>query len=660
MPNLIYTLQNEIKIWIQKNILFIKEAGKKTSERWNGLVYDPNGSYQWVGDYLKSDYQFEAVNTVKKDDLFAPRPPQLDLPTANWLIVIPAIASGETARLCIEYVSRKPATNILLLCFMDRMDPFHESFFSGISKYRDSNLRISFFLDFPIGAFEPKPSSCPLCAELESLKSIYSRICEIYKAENEIVRAIESKISASKAYSLSYDAIKSDTSKPTSNNDIERAYLRSLYEKADYSIDTRRKLKNIIENNVDSLDRFLEVVSLERNNRIFKESEIERRLYRSFPLLKQRLYEILEKENPPFQIGKFVGAIIHLIPNALSGYANDILIKYVNNFRDIQEICIGILLLNIFPSQHSDILAFCRQNEKTSAHKIILQTLTILESFMKTDEEDYNRSVFNYAKLWAMLERSGYFFDNLKAIYNITQGFTDNFQELKLKIENLILGWKSEVSKSISAIMDTPVWQRLSYRRPEIGIIISNLDKSLAEIDLIYKSISSETNLSSHLKDTIKLIIERIYKLKTLLSNHINELFINPVLTDVTNLPSEIYSRDGEKLIVYKNIDQYIERTFCDFDDLNEVCSQITANWIKHKNVSIKGSSVWLNIYKEDEYTVMEFKDDIEGDFDLTSKGGLKMVQDFCKPYGCVLKTDQSIEEGTKSIKLYLRTTIGV
>jgi hypothetical protein len=623
LPRLIYSLEKEIKDWIQKNIGFINKVSTYSAKSWNGLVYDPNTSYEWVSDYLTSDPLFNNVDLVKKDDLLAPRPPQPDSKVVNWIIILPAIASGETARLCIEYVSRKFAKNILLLSFMARMDPYHRSFFSGIRKYRDSKLRVSFFLDFPIGAFEKKAKSCPLCTEVYTLENLLSNTKEKFTENNKITLAIESKLSASRPYTLTYASLKDDISKPISENDIERADIRALYEQSNYSINTRRLLKAKLEKEMKSVDRLLEIISIERHNPIFIESELERRLYRAHPLLKSRLHKIMDGEKPPFPIGRFIGAMIHLIPNAFAGKANEILKRFITSYRDIEEICIGILLLRIYPSQKEDIMTLCRKQRHSYVNNIILETLELLEFFSDRENKDYDQSIKHFAKLWARLERSGYFFDNIKALYNLSKDQKLDMAELKSKIDNLNIGWKSEVSKSISAIMSTPVWLRISYRRPEIGEIISNLDKYVAELDLICKSINFNQPPSRHIGNLIRQNIEQIFYMKTKLSKHINNLFINPVLCEVTNLPNEIYSVDGAKLEVEMEIDQYVHRTFCDLEDLNEVCSQITANWKKHKRLDKKGSKVWFKICRKEKYTCLEFKDDIEGDFDLTSEGGL-------------------------------------
>ena len=115
-------------------------------EPWHSLVYDPDHSLTWLQEELPRLPQRPSVHFVTRAQLNAPIPPQENR-RGHWVVMLPAVASGDTARRCIELASRYAPRSILVLCVVSRMEPQHLSFMMQIERYRGAVLRFARFLN---------------------------------------------------------------------------------------------------------------------------------------------------------------------------------------------------------------------------------------------------------------------------------------------------------------------------------------------------------------------------------------------------------------------------------------------------------------------------------------------------------------------------------
>ena len=378
LPRLLDAYQLEIKNWIRSQVDFFSKTSAKEEEKWEAFTYNPRGNLTWtekVIDLLPSNF----TNTIlTKEDLLAPLPPiELASNDCHALIFLPAIASGETARLCIEYVSRKKPSIILVLCFMSRMDPYHRTFFSGINKYRDASLHFSFFLDLTIGSYNNE-TVCPMCDEARALKNVLN-VMQNKTSDSQLniytlINLLKNKISSQQEIELEYSSSGFLVGSNLSQRDVNRAYIRALYEGAERDIPgARKQLNKILNDDLNNIDIFLEIFSFEKNSPMFMFEELDQRLYRSLHLVINRAHDILNDSTPPFPVGKYIGSIVSLIPHSFIGKYCDLVKRYLTSSRDLQEIVINLILQKIHPTLTDDIFRICRENNLRNTECLLLE-----------------------------------------------------------------------------------------------------------------------------------------------------------------------------------------------------------------------------------------------------------------------------------------------
>lgn len=652
IPRLFETLRSEIKTWMKNQVEFIETTSPEQNHPWSAYIYNPKGNLTWSENAIDLLPDMSSVDVITKEQLYAPKPPSQAKSNKNILILLPAIASGETARLCIEFASREQPSNILLLCFMSRMDPHHQTFFSGITVYRNSQLHVAFFLDFPIGAYERLNGSCPLCRDLEMHEHSLKMVDE---NANLLTNALKEKIAIIKPTILHYGEKGMLVRNTITKSDIERAYIRALYGSSIYNLKNRYELNNLLDRSDHYIDIFLEILSLEYLSNIFEEKLLKKIFYKVLPKILNRLHKILDEESPPFPVGRFTNALIHLVPNAFVGTAINLVQRFASSYRDIEAICLALIRINIKPNMSTDIISYCRIKNYLNTGNLLQETLDFLSIINDKENTSSKQSVIILAELWSRLSRSSYF-ESIDKVRNILTNAPCDYSDVKSNMDYLLYGWKSEITKLISKIFIAPIWRHLAERKPDIGQGLTLLDKYIVYLDHYWKNIEGNQTLNE--KETAELLerVTQIISIKTKLSESIYSLFINPCLCEASVLPEKLIAHDGSRLNFTKEIDQYVPRVFCDMSDLNQLCSQITINWQKHAQIGNKPEyEVWFKIYTLESFVCLEFGDNIEGDFNFRSEGGLRIVKEVCSAYGCKIDTNNHSGD-TKSIKILLPT----
>lgn len=697
LPKLTRTLSKQIKVWVKNHVDHIEKQshGDKSDKN---IIYDEwrvllcNTEIKWIETFLNDLLPNVKIDHITKEKLLAPDIPfnddnrredieasgildinskkqvdsDLKIKKRNILIIHSAIASGETARLSIEFASRKNPDNIVLLFFMARMDPYHRNFFDGIVKYRNSLISFGIFLDFPIASFPLNSRTCPMCAEIDYLDELMQLIPDFLKKDKPTIQiAIQEKISANKAIVLEYGEEKDNINKKLSDHSMYRAYYRALYEGSKYDIHMRDKLYEELIQDKESIDRFLEVVSYERLNPIFNENEIEWRLtnsqsYTVFPLLKERLYEILESEGPPFQIGRIVGALIHLIPESFVTKSINLMQRFINYYTDICEICIGLILINTLPLEIDDFLSYCRQNKHPKTEILFSETRDVISKRNKKNIDDSNNTILTITLLQHELLYSGNFSSSSETLSQIASKADKNFnmERLKAIVNRLCNGWKRDISPLISKLNRYNMWTDLKQRHTEIVNRLDELDSYVVKLSKQIEAINVQK-----LKDTGHQIVQEIYErginidsLRRSIGVSIEEeLSFNFDNHFLLKFPDHIIANNGSEIKVFKEIDYDLHSVFCNENELTEIINEVIKNWKQHKKDS-KDAVCSVKIYKKDNFVCLEFADNIPGDFSLDGMGGIRMTKDFCNSYGCELIHDKPNQDNVKILRILFQT----
>ncbi|MEW6685568.1 MAG: hypothetical protein AB1393_05110 [Candidatus Edwardsbacteria bacterium] len=684
IPKLMNALKSDIEAWIWNHILFIekqshgqKQESDYVTDEWHIMLCNPE--IKWLETVLNNLLPNAKVEYVEREKLLKPDIPlnkdilinrSSNEKKKNWLIIQSAIASGETSRLSVEFVSRKAPDNILLLCFVARMDPYHRSFFDGIQRYRNAFLHFGIFLDFPIGAYPIIGGNCPMCTvnkRLDELQNLASQM--LLDQESEIEIAIKEKISENKPIVLEYGDGKDNIRKKLSDHSMNRAYLRALYEGTMYDNESRELLYDELNKSNDLKDRFIEVISVERLSTIFTEDEIERRLKKSatktsFPLIKNRLYEILEQETPPFQIGRVIGAIIHLIPQVFIAKAINMMKRFINSYTDIKEICIGLLLINALPLEIDDFRAFCRQNNYPKSGKLFSETIDIIKKRIKKDTENYIKTISTITSLQHNLRHSGNFSNPSKTFATISaKPQTVSWEQIKDFTERVCIGWKIDISPLISTLHRYSMWSNLTQRHTKFAAKLDELDSYVSKLSKINQTIIDDSLDLSDRQTIIKEICLRSIKIDDLrmeIGEMIEkELYFNFDNNFINEFPNEVVARNGSIIKIAKEIDHSsdLSSVFCNRRGLMEIVSEFIENLKKHKKNHEDGIAC-IKVFQQRDCVCLEFTDNISGDYNLEGIGGIRMTNEFCATYGCTLKHEKPNNQGEKKLIVIFPTPL--
>lgn len=370
-PRLFSALKERITEWISEQVNYIEHTSQREDtsyggqEPWHSLIYNPDQSLSWLQEQLPKLRQHPSVRFVTRAQLHAPPQPQEKDRNirGHWLVVLPAIASGETARRCIEFASRYAPRSILVLCVVSRMEPRHLSFMIQITKYRTAVLRFARFLELSLGACDPGEGTCPSCAEIAELTRLHNQIQEECGEGSELAKALGEKIAANGAVMVEREESGMVVLPPPSRGDLGRSRLRALYEASNLDIGgARRTLNSLLSESKDQIDLFLAIMASERRRQDFSLDELKRRLYKTEEDVRNRAHEILAHERPPFPIGRMVGALIHLRPGTFMESATELISHYAHSIRDVEEICVGLLSIRTNPPGSGMLLGNLRNN----------------------------------------------------------------------------------------------------------------------------------------------------------------------------------------------------------------------------------------------------------------------------------------------------------
>ena len=196
---------------------------------------------------------------------------------------------------------------------------------------------------------------------------------------------------------------------PPFQGPLSRIRLWAFYEAAGFDLGARRALNTLVSESQNPIDEFLEIIAAERHRHDFSFDEVEQRLYKLYNQATQfiytRAYELLASAQPPFQIGRVIGSLICLIPGAFVESATELIRRYARSIRDIEEICIGLLLTRMTPPGSGKLLGDLRSKGHSTTEILFNQTLRMLEHSEKPDENQSDRGVRAVCELWAGLAR---------------------------------------------------------------------------------------------------------------------------------------------------------------------------------------------------------------------------------------------------------------
>lgn len=625
LPQLFAVLRKSIESWIASHLIFISETVPRTDASALALVHSPDGSLDWLPEYLSSHHEISS-SLITDNELAAPIPLAETSRTHLCILITPALASGVTGRQLIEFASRSKPSNILLLSIVCRLEPHELQFMRGIKEYQDSKFWMGIYWELPIKSYRPGPSTCPMCEEHAILRRSFEYSSQKLGNNALFTRLLELKRDSTKPYQLT----SSSSSAPTPESSFELAHMRALLDASDVDIDARRALKRLLLSG--DVDLFLIMVANERANSIFDRDELERRLYVSYPEIHRRASHILEKEAPPYRVDKLIPALTRIAPAQFVASLPSLLRRYITSLPDLGAICIEMVQRGIASLELGNVLDEARVSGHSEAERLIQQALEVLkEKARQENSAEYDDSISKISRLFTICCRSSPFFrECLEQLSSFDSGYRD-VEEVRGLLHDVYRTWRSDVSMRITDATTSHIWKSLMKHDESIANRIGEIDKEVIEMATLREAPDSsfEGLFGLFLSMRANNVIENLQEI----GNTISSFCITPLTEKVDELPLELPLQDGATIRVAKDFQRkdIAVQVFCSKADLDAAVGELIGNWVQHSQ-GISGDAR-IRIFRDEGEIVFMFEDNLPGKFSLESHGGLRIVHDFARSY---------------------------
>lgn len=658
-PALFNSLKNDIINWISKNIKNTIKTSKVENSQLSVRIYNPDDSLTWASEIFKTDFASDDVEFVDDHILLAPKP--ITKSNGHWIVLSPAISSGKTATLLIEYISRYTPDSITYLPVISRMPSYQSNFFSGIRNYRGSSFHYSAFLNYSVESFPVEANTCPHCSTNIIYKNILKDISENLNDSFYLENAIERKLSKNQPIELKINEY-FKFSDEKNEKFVDLAYLRSLYSLGCLNIMVRKELHQVLKKK-GYLDYFLEVISIEYASDNFNINQLEITLYNDFDSVLERAKQLLN-QTPPFDIKIYINAFLILIPEEFISNAETLIKNYLEDINQIESICLGLIELKSEPLDFINLIAKTRDKD---AKNLLISTRNYLQ-YANSPENLQKKVKFadTVSKLWSWFMRSSQFSDCLDDLFDllsdIDSGDTDN---VKSHLNGLLNDWNDRIKIFILQLRKESIeWIYLQSINSNLNNAVNDLIKGILKIELEVSKLNLDTiNKTDFLN--LKSLISTSFNNKRVIACALDSMIMAATNCRIVHLSNEIKINEVISLLLIKEIEPNLGLVYCREEDLNYICDQATQNWEKHFNPSKRKLSVWLKIYKHQNFICYEFGDNFSTEFnndhsagsDIKKAGGLSFVDEKCKKYGGFARTTLLDDKNYKSLRVYLPQT---
>jgi hypothetical protein len=615
-PRVFAALEDHLRAWVKSQIGFVTLGSKP--EEVTFFLYNIDNGLLWLPTFLWELNPGCTIQSVSWDQISAPGP-EAKRQNASYVVILPATESGETARRFAEFASRFGPRKLLILAVVSRLSSYQYNFFTGIYNYRDAEFRVSFFLDLPIRAYLPGPGSCPMCTEVSELERLLG-ITRRRRSAPHLEETLARKIAVAKAQSVELEG--DEIPHVTSQRDSSRAFIRALYEAAEVDHDSRLDLAQSLAR-TEMVDRFLEVISLERRSGHFSRQEIARRLGHSFAVVKQRAAEIVLTAKPPFPIGRLVGALIHLVPREFLLGVASLVDRFALAQRDVEDICIGLLLEGEEPPRLAEAIKRLHELDQEEAFRLMTEALDLLKVLSAPEDAVLQAGVDGLAQFFAGLFRSGYFGDYCRTLGD-SAWRSEMAAGMRGKCEAIIQDWRVRLLEELERAYNSPFWTKVANRH---------------------------ASLADDIFECLWRAVQKINRSRQQLIGILKRLFPEAVGCAPARL-QEITTVDGVSVRVRRDIDWSAPEIFCDLGSMEYAVSQIMSNWMKY---ATRDSELAVKLTQSGQLVNFDFMDSIPGSYDLGSEGGLRVIREICETYGGSLGILEGSPIGRKTLRLSFR-----
>lgn len=630
IANLFLHLRNEIEAWLDATF---ENLGKRRIEKSDLTIFFLDEQRGWENIIVNhiSTKGVAKCEALRREQLFAP-PPDMGANNREKFIwfILPAIASGETTRQCLEYGIQYNPDGIHISIILARMDSTRWLFYQNLTGYRDVKVGIETLNLLPLPAYA-SVGTCPMC-DIEGIVDDISRKAEGYKYLYDIIN-VRSNLFRLKEFSI--DDLKKGTLTTANQFDKERIIMRVMYEEADRNFERRKEFGAALDKD-GAIDIFIEMVGYEFRSLRFSEDIVKRTTYTRYDKIKDRAEQLFQGDN---SVGLSIHALfgIHrLFPDMMSTNLKKMFYNAVIN--DQRQQCEDLIFLALVePERYSYGI---RLVEIEATNEWIKNLIRDVRKYPYWDNVDAGRAVESFFELLWLLRRStewGSGIEDLRAISQIP-----NYTK-----ESIIKTYNVLERHGIKKVQEYLNQLKLLDHRGTDGLWNAikkeggDLDSSCKEIDNKNDDIKAIIQREDIDRNALFSAVNNLDKSGKAITLQLEKLFTNPL--DAKFRIEEIKPQRWPSINIRFVIASNQPGVFMGLEDLARSLSEIIENANKCildiKNANTENiTDYWLEFnfcgYTTDRQAAMMIvRDNLPWSRKLEPTGGMKLFVQYCHKY---------------------------
>lgn len=473
------------------------------------------------------------IEALTREKLYAPPPREVqmiektDRKRCIWFI-LPAIATGDTTNLCLEYGSRFEPKTIYISIVLARMDSTLMSFYQNITGYRDCNhVNIEILSALPITA-HPSESSCPMCGIEKAIEAVrqktegYELLSRIVYERNELFRVKEITIKY-----LNDNAISVAT-----DQEKDRLLMRIRYEEAIRSFEHRKDLGAMLSKQ-GGADIFIDMIGNEFLSKLFDEQTIKTATYNRYDDILKAAQKLLDMaldmaNDKGLSLIKLLG-IHRLFPKLLIQNIGSIFLNAIKVGN--RQLCEDIVFLALISPEKYGVYITTSWIEDKEIKEIWLTNLIEeIRTYPSWHDTESGAAIKEFTELLWLLRRSTPWGSNIEYLRSVIK--TANCTPLEMKKAFQVLeedGIKAVLHhinqlKAMGARIPGGLWSAIKSESRTMEQIINGIENKRRDIKTNLESVEDSVN-----RDVLLKILSELDEYGKQLTKELEKLFTNPI-----------------------------------------------------------------------------------------------------------------------------------
>ncbi|KJU84314.1 hypothetical protein MBAV_003494 [Candidatus Magnetobacterium bavaricum] len=645
-------LNNRGKLEELLNIILTNDYLKRKIENKDITVFYLDEQKGWenlIADYM-STKGIAKCEAITFDQLEAPPQPLPKTPNNKLnaiLFIIPAIITGETARLCLEYAHRFKPSDIYISILVARMDSTLLSFYRKIRGYGDckndcedvydcKNVLIEILSMFPITAYTSK-NSCPMCEAEKIILDVQRKVKE-FEYLSEIVNK-HAKLFTRQEITLG-DLDKGIVT-PLSDEDREKVIMRGYYEEATRNLEQRKKLNTMLDD-VKGQKAFIEMVGEEFMSLSFTADEVEIITYSRYKNIEKTAFLLIQNIDKEKISIKMLLGIYRLFPEMLS---NNFKVMFSSAIeKNNKEMCEDLIFLALLDS---DGYLFTNLEKLTDIKNIGdnswgKELINQTKAFFNPKNRNYDRTpVEDFMELLWLLRRSTPWGTNIEKFRLRIQINDHDFSSIEKSFNSLESEGINRVLSFVELLKKTNKPKGIDSLWDAIKIETTDIDESVKGI----KNTSLTMKKLIEKKSTQELLdkLEELDKYGNKLKEGLENLFVNPISVKMKLEDIKASKWPTSNLDIRFNVKPDQPGLLFTLDNLETCLILVIDNAVEfisknNNSPDLFSDNPWIEFdfagYTEDKLaSIMYVRDNIRWNNKIKPTGGMRQFAKYCEKY---------------------------